>query len=135
MSDIDLIAAFTQYQILKNSSNGGVAYTSMLQKLHGDVNDLKGELMILDSQEETYNEMYLNAKENPTNFGLFSKLGLRTTQDWVIAYFFFSYILFSIFTMITVIKQSEQKTMAGLAVFGITFVIGVFATVSLAAYA
>ena len=135
MSDIDLIAAFTQYQILKNSSNGGVAYTSMLQKLHGDVNDLKGELMILDSQEETYNEMYLNAKENPTNFGLFSKLGLRTTQDWVIAYFFFSYILFSIFTMITVIKQSEQKTMAGLAVFGIAFVIGVFATVSLAAYA
>ena len=91
--------------------------------------------MIIDSQEETYNEMYLNAKENPTNFGLFSKLGLRTTQDWVIAYFFFSYILFSIFTMITVIKQSEQKTMAGLAVFGITFVIGVFATVSLAAYA
>jgi len=135
MSDIDLINAFTHYQMLKKSSNGGVVYTTILQNLQGSVNDLKGEISILDSQEETYNQMYLNAKENPTNFSLFSKLGVRTTQDWVLAYFFFSYVLFSVFLIITVIKQSEQKTMMGLSVFCVTFVIGVLATIALAANA
>ena len=103
--------------------------------LFRSLNDLKGENLILDSQEETYNEMYINAKENPTNFSLFSKLGLRTTQDWVLAYFFFSYILFSVITMITVIKQSQQKTLMGLSVFGITFIVGVLGTAALTAYA
>ena len=133
MSDIDLINAFAHYQ---NKKNGGNAVLSSdMNNLQDEITDLKGQLSILDAQEETYNEMYINAKGNPTNFSLFSKLGLRTTQDWVFGYFYFSYILFSVLLILSFVKESQQKIFGGLFMLGTTFVVGVLITTALVAYA
>jgi hypothetical protein len=133
MSDIELINAFALYQNKK--SGGNAVLSSDVNNLQGGITDLKGQLSILDAQEETYNEMYINAKENPTNFSLFSKLGLRTTQDWVFGYFYFSYILFSVLLILSFVKESQQKIFGGLFMLGTTFVVGVLITTALVAYA
>jgi len=135
ISDTELINAFTNYMTVTRAGSSGKLYNDTIGELNTKIIDLNGQISVLDGQEETYNQNYLNAKENPTNFGLFAKLGLRTTQDWVLAYFYFSYILFSILLLGTVLKASENKYVAMLFIGGITLSVGVLSTLLLLSYA
>ena len=135
MANIDLINAFLLYQSSKSSDSTNSAYTAMQAELLEKITNLNGEIAILDTQEETYNEMYLNTKDTPVKLGLFSGIGLRTTQDFVLAYFYFSYFVFFILLIITAVKQSKEKMLAALSLFCVAFVVAVFVTGLLIAYA
>lgn len=144
-SDEDLINAAANYFLYKSQTgSAGSAGLSMQSQM--DANEIKGLTQELDAlktkirraqaEEETYNEMYLDNKKNPKTFGLFGKLGLRTTQDWVFALFYFSYIVFSISLILYFLPYSkDQKMRLFLTMFFLLFMVGFMITVMLFKYA
>lgn len=150
-SDQDLINAASNYFLYKSQSGFGSGSDSgsasgsgsiqsqmdanEIKALTEDLNALKTKIRKAEAEEETYNEMYLDNKKNPKTFGLFGKLGLRTTQDWVFALFYFSYILFSISLILYFLPHSKEKMRLFLTMFFILFVVGFMITVMLVNYA
>jgi len=87
------------------------------------------------TEEETYNEIYLNNKKNPKEYGLFGKIGLRTTQDWVFAFFYFSYIFFCITLIVYLLPQSKNRLQTILTLVFTFIVLGFITTALLVIYA
>jgi len=135
VSDIDLVNMFTKYMAMNRAGSSGTLYTGMINDLRTEIFDLSGQIAILDAQEETYNEQYLDARENPKKFGLFGNLGVRTTQDWVFAFFYFSYAIFGFLLLLTLVKNSQRKFMTALYVTGIGLFVTLIITVLLISYA
>jgi hypothetical protein len=133
--DIDLVNMFTKYMAMNRAGSSGTLYTGMISDLRTQIYDLSGQVAILDAQEETYNEQYLDAKENPKKFGLFGNLGVRTTQDWVFAFFYFSYAIFGFLLLLTLVKNSQRKFMTALYVTGIGLFVTLIITLLLISYA
>ena len=129
-SDEDLINVGTKYFYYKSAGSNGNSVTAQMDSteladLNRQVNDLNDRITLAEIQEETANENYINSKEKPGKYGLFSAVGLNTSQDWVLAYFFFSYAVFSIFVVLSVGKDSENRGGSALTMLGILFSIGV----------
>ena len=120
---------------LYGKSSNSAPIDQQIEEANIELTDLRGKLALFDGQEETYNEVYKNAKINPSNFGLFSKIGLSTTQDWVLAYFYFSYAAFSLLLLLVFIKMAENKVVAALFIVGVTLSIGVISTLAIISYA
>lgn len=81
--------------------------------------------------EETYEEDYLERKAAPSQRSIMTILGLKTTQDKVIALFYLAYVLFSIAFTLYVVRLSTKKIIAGsfilviLTGLGILFTLGI----------
>jgi len=131
VSDIDLINMFTKYMSVNRAGSSGPVYNSMISELNTQIIDLNGQITVLDAQEETYNEQYISAIENPTKYGVFS----GTTQDWVFSFFYFSYAIFGILFTIVLVKNSKTKAMTAILVVGLGLFITLIVTVLLLAYA
>ena len=91
-SDEELVNAAMRYFYYKaNPGQKGSIDEVDLKSLREQKQTILDKITLAETEEETHNEMYLNTKKRPGTYGLFSKVGLQTTQDWVLAYFFFSY--------------------------------------------
>lgn len=123
-SDVEILNAATKYFYYKSRGSTNDPDTQLMSDLQTQLNDLNDKITLEEIEEETYDEMYLNAKKGPGNYGLFSQVGLRTTQDWVLAYFFFAYVVVSIFMVLTALKESVDKLWTGMAVSGVMLAIG-----------
>jgi hypothetical protein len=86
-------------------------------EIEGNLRDLQHRLNELNQLDETYTQTYLDFKSNPPKQSFFSRFGLRTTQDWTIALFYFSYGLFSIIILMYAFVNSVQKIYASFFVF------------------
>jgi hypothetical protein len=133
-SNADLINSFLTHTSTQRSTLYSSDFNQQISDLSGYILEAKSEIDILDGEEQTYDEMYKNAAVNPRGFGLFSKLGLRTTQDWVLAYFYFSYTVFSILLLLVFVKISENKVSAAVFVFGVCLSMGVISTMAIISY-
>jgi hypothetical protein len=120
--------------IMKRSKSNATLNANVTESLNQQIINLNGQISQLDGKEEMYNQYYLNAKENPKSSGLFSRLGLRTIQDWVLAYFFFSYVVFAFLLILTVTKYALNKGVAALTIFSIALAIGTLMSVLLTYY-
>jgi len=67
------------------------------------------QIQDLERQQQVYDREFLDRKGNPSKLGIFARLGLRTTEDWVLAFFFFSYILFFTMILIAGLMYSQKK--------------------------
>ena len=123
-SDLDLINTAAKYFYYKSRGSTNDPDHLLEQTLKKELDILKDKINLAEIEEETYDEMYLNAKKNPVTYGLFSKVGLQTTQDWVLGYFLFSYVIISIFIILTALKVSVNKIWTGIAVSGVMLAIG-----------
>lgn len=123
-SDVELLNAATKYFYYKSRGSSNDPDTQLMTDLQTQLNGLNDKITLEEIEEETYDEMYLNAKKNPGSYGLFSSVGLRTTQDWVLGYFFFSYIVISVFIVLTALKESVNKLWTAVAVSGVLLAIG-----------
>ena len=123
-SDVELLNAATKYFYYKSRGSSNDPDTQLMSDLQTQLNGLNDKITLEEIEEETYDEMYLNAKKNPGSYGLFSSVGLRTTQDWVLAYFFFAYIVISVFIVLTALKESVDKLWTAVAVSGVLLAIG-----------
>ncbi len=132
-SDIDLINAATKYFYYKNASPS--LHGDLRTDLENQLKNINDQITLAEIEEETYSEMYLSTKKNPAKFGLFSGVGLSTTQDWLLAYFFFSYIILSIVITLRLVTDSYNSTVTIVTMSGLFFAIGILffmAIVSLA---
>ena len=86
-------------------------------KIDANLRDTQHRLKELNQLDETYTQSYLDFKANPPKLDFFSRYGLRTTQDWAIALFYFSYGLFSIIILMYAFVNSVQKIYAFFFVF------------------
>ena len=93
------------------------------------------QLQDLTRQEEIYDREFLDRKQNPSNTGIFYRIGLRTTEDWVFAYFFFSYMIFVLILLFYVLRYSTKKIYAVATVTGIGILFGILSTFLLYRYA
>lgn len=123
-SDVELLNAATKYFYYKSRGSTNDPDDRLKEDLQTQLNGLNDKITLEEIEEETYDEMYLNAKKNPGSYGLFSSVGLRTTQDWVLGYFFFSYIVISVFIVLTALKESVNKLLTAVAVSGVLLAIG-----------
>jgi hypothetical protein len=123
-SDEDLINAASKYFYYRAVSQRGDV-NLVKSTLDAEKQNILDQITLAEIEEETYNEMYLNNKKNPNTYGLFSKIGLQTTQDWVLAYFFFSYIVFGILVLLTILKTSVNKSSTILTGSGILIIVGI----------
>ena len=129
-SDEDLINLGTRYLYYKSVGSSGNSITEKIDSaemthLNRQMTELNDKITLAEIQEETANENYINGKENPAKYGLFSAVGLNTTQDWVLAYFFFAYAVFSVFVVLKSAKDSVNKVGTALVMLAILFSIGV----------
>jgi Flp pilus assembly protein TadB len=114
-----LIGLPNQYSMYSSQSLSTGSYSKESANLQEQIQDLNLKIQDLDRQEETYDREFLDRKNNPPTVGLFNKMGLRTTEDWVIAYFFFSYFVFVLLCLINVLIYSTKKVFASAAVIGV----------------
>jgi hypothetical protein len=129
-SDEDLVNMGMKYFYYKTRSATGDSITAQMDatekaNLEQQIKDFTDKITLAEIEEETANETYLSMKENPGKYGLFSAIGLRTTQDWVLAYFFFAYIVFSVLIVLTSARESHNMVGTGLTMAAIMFPIGV----------
>lgn len=125
-SDEELINAATKYFYYKsNTSQKGNIDNIDLTNLKTQKQTILDKITLAEIEEETHNEMYLNTKKNPGAYGLFSKVGLQTTQDWVLAYFFFSYVVLSLLIILTATMASMNKLLTFISMTGVLAAIGV----------
>jgi len=128
-SDEELINMATKHFYYKTLSPGdnviGKIDAAEIQTLLQQWNSITDKITLAEIQEETSNESYLDSKAHPWKYGLFSSVGLRTTQDWVLAYFFFSYVVFSVFVTLSHLVSSTNKILTAAAWAGTMFGIGV----------
>ena len=96
------------------------SYQVMYNTLNSELSDINRKLQEFDRIEEVYDREFLDRKTNPPTIGLLSKYGLITTQDWVLAMFFLSYIVFCILFCITSILEVKYKIQASIFLFSIT---------------
>ena len=137
-SDEDLMNAATKYFYYRNAGAGSVSQSldaADIADLNRQTTMLDDKISLAQTEEETYNELYLNNQKNPKKFGMFSKWGLRTTQDFTFAYFYVSYILFSVLLLGVSIKYSENRLLTFTAISGVLLFMGVMFTLMLFAYA
>ena len=125
-SDEELINAATKYFYYEaNTSQKGNIDRIDLKSLQTQKQTILDKITLAEIEEETHNEMYLNTKKSPGTYGLFSKVGLQTTQDWLLAYFFFSYIVLSILFILTSTMASPNMLMTFISTTGVLAAIGV----------
>jgi len=137
-----------QEEISSNINDANIQYYVYLSKVasiqpyvseHGTLkteeSDINRKLQELDRIEDTYDREFLDRKNNTKKVGLVSKLGLVTTQDWVLALFFLSYVIFTIALFITIVKGAQNKIKAIIFVFCLTGVLGMVLTTMVRRYA
>jgi len=132
---------YAQIQSVVSSFDAYIAAKSNVQPLLDQQAVLLPQIRIvqhrlneLNQLDETYTKTYLDFKEKPPMGGIFYKYGLRTTQDWVIALFYLSLIVFTVIILLYVFVKSTQKIFAASIVFTLVSIFALLATNFIAYY-
>ena len=124
-----------QYAIYSTQSPNNASYLADSKNLDNKIQGLNLQLQQINRQEETYDREFLDRKSNPSKKGFLYRMGLRTTEDFVFAYFFFSYIIFFFILLVTVQLYSTTKVFASAIVVGSGLIFGLTALYFLYWYA
>lgn len=141
----EMIAQNTQSLIVTTETN----YNSFMElktqrqplieeraRLADIVADKEKTLRELNRMEETYDAQFMEGFQNPaaSKRKITSIAGLHTTQDKVIAFFYLSYILFSIAVTLYFIRISTKKVLAGAFILIILVAVGIMISLGLIYY-
>jgi hypothetical protein len=106
---IKLPTQYGEYTTLMNKYSNDVQESATLDE---QIQELNTKLNEINRQEEVYDREFIDRKSNPRKNGVLYNLGLRTTEDFVLTYFFFSYVIFVLMILITVLMYSTKKIVA-----------------------
>ncbi len=108
-------------QLIQNQA----AYTTQKEQLIAEGLKLDGDLKQVNVSAQTYNQEFLDRLESPPPQPF---LGLRSTQDWALAGFYFAYAVASLIFIVLVTYASTKKLFALLGTILITFLFGTMIT-------
>jgi len=103
--------------------------------LDKEIQGIHLQIQELDRQEQTYDREFMDRKKEPVKTGIFSRIGLRTTEDFVMTYFFFSYLMFFLMVLINVLVYSTKKVFAVGVVIGVGMLFGFLSILLIYRYA
>ena len=104
---------------------------AVLSEQEHDREQILGEL---NRMEETYDTEFVERRASPAGNPALKILGLNTTQDKVIAFFYFAYVLFSVAVIWYFLRVSTQKIRAFLFSFTVMAAVLSVITVGIAYY-
>ena len=140
----EMIVSNTQALIVSTENNFNTTQSLTAQrqgllteraKLETVVADKERTLRELNRMEETYDAEFMEGFQNPGGRrGNITIAGLPTTQDKVIAFFYLSYVLFSIAVTLYFIRVSTQKVLAGVFILIILVAVGIMVSLGLIYY-
>lgn len=97
---------------------------------------LRSELVNIQKSADTYDREFLDRRANGEGtLGPLAIRGFSTTQDFVLAGFFVSYVLASLSLLIYIVYSSNQKGLMALLVLFMSVVFGVFISLTIIRYA
>ena len=123
------------YSTYSTQVPNAMTYTKESRELDAKIQGLNQEKQALNRQEETYDREFLDRQEAAPRKGIIYLMGLRTTEDWVFAYFFFAYFMFFLLLLITVLMYSDKKSFGSAIVVGAGLIFGVLSLYLLYRYA
>lgn len=129
---IKLPKQYEEYNTLKNKYSNDVKESATLD---GQIQELNTKLNEINRQEEVYDREFIDRKTNPRKTGFLYNLGLRTTEDFVLTYFFFSYIVFVLMILITVLMYSTKKIVAAVIIISLALIFALFSIFLIYRYA
>jgi hypothetical protein len=129
---IKLPKQYEEYNTLKNKYSNDVKESATLD---GQIQELNTKLNEINRQEEVYDREFIDRKTNPRKTGFLYNLGLRTTEDFVLTYFFFSYIVFVFMVLITVLRYSTTKIVAAVIIISLALIFALFSIFLIYRYA
>jgi hypothetical protein len=129
---IRLPKQFGEYITLKNKYSSETVKSSTLDE---QIQELNTKLNEINRQEEVYDREFIDRKNNPRKNDYLYNLGLRTTEDFVLTYFFFSYILFVLIVLITVLRYSTKKIVAAAIIISFALIFALFSIFLIYRYA
>jgi len=124
----------TQFDSYIASASNVPTNTANQPQLEIQLRDAAHRLRELNQLDETYTQTYLNFKASPPKKGLFYRYGLYTVQDWTLALFYLSYVVFSIIILLFTFTKSNQKIFATAIVFTGLCLFGLISTTMIVSY-
>jgi hypothetical protein len=118
---------FTTYINAKNASSV-ISLIEQKQQLEGGARDKIHRLNELNHLDETYTQTYLDSKAHPIKGGVFARYGFHSTQDWILAFYYFSFTLFSVIIILYTFINSVQKIFASVLMFCVLAVVAILTT-------
>ena len=129
---IKLPKQYGEYSTLKNKYSDNKVQSTTLD---GQIQELNTKLNEINRQEEVYDREFIDRKKNPRKNGVLFNLGLRTNEDFVFTYFFFSYVIFVLIVLINVLRYSTKKIVASVIIISFALIFAVFSLFLLYRYA
>jgi hypothetical protein len=123
------------YSIYSTQSSSAASYMNDSTVLDKEIQGIHLQIQELDRQEQTYDREFMDRKKEPAKTGIFSRIGLRTTEDFVMTYFFFSYLMFFLMVLINVLVYSTKKVFAVGMVIGVGMLFGFLSILLIYRYA
>jgi hypothetical protein len=116
-------ATYATYQqaLTNNSATSATAGTA-----ERDIAEKELVLKDLIRQEDTLDQQFLDQRAAPAPQTFFARLGFGTTQDWVLAFFFFAYSVMALaITGLLLVISTEKIRLGATAVlaFGVLGVV------------
>ncbi len=119
---------FEQYKTISQSQSFAITQGLAAQET---LINRESRLSELNRLTSTYEQEFLDRKRTPKAKSFFGKMGLLSVQDWSIALFYFSYVLFCIMIFVLVMVHTTQRLRAGVILFVLFLIIGYGSTAAI----
>lgn len=114
----DITAIQTTYALYQQAQTNNSAAEAKTGTVQRDIAEKDLVLHDLIRQEDTLDQQFLDQRATPAPQMFFARLGLGTTQDWVLAFFFFAYSVMALaITGLLLIMSTEKIRLGATAVF------------------
>ena len=114
----DLTAIKTTYTAYQQALTNNSAASAKAGTVERDIAEKDLVLRDLIRQEDTLDRQFLDQRLAPAPQTFFARLGLGTTQDWVLAFFFFAYSVMALaITGLLLVMSTEKIRLGATAVF------------------
>ncbi len=107
-----LVEVQTNYTTYGDLQRAQPTDTGEMQKVQASLAEKQTLLRELNRVEDTLNQQYLDYKAQPPTKTFFARIGLTNTQDWTLAFFFFSFGFMMVMLSITLAVQSAAPLRA-----------------------
>ena len=107
---VQIQTTYTTYSTALSTNTDIIAQQSDIKKQIDEKTLILNEL---NRVEGTYDRDYLDRRVSPPAKSFFGKMGLSTTQDWALAFFFFAFLTMTAVILVLLLLHSTQKLRLG----------------------
>lgn len=112
-AEADITAIKTTHAAYQQALTNNSAASAKAGTVQRDITEKDLVLHDLIRQEDTLDQQFLDQRAAPAPQAFFARFGLGTTQDWIIAFFFFAYSVMALAITGILLVMSTEKIRVG----------------------